>query len=464
MLKRYIGDKAFYRRVLGIALPIIIQNGIANFVSLLDNIMVGQVGTIPMSGVSIVNGLIFVFNICIFGASAGAGIFTAQFHGARDTESVRSTFRFKLLVCTAIGILGIALFWVADQPLIGLYLTGEGDPAEAQQILGYGLEYLHIMLWGFIPFALSNAYSSTLRETGETVVPMAASIAAVLVNLVLNYILIFGHLWFEPMGVNGAAIATVISRYVELAINMIWTHSHPGKHPYIRGVFRSLRIPGTLLRQITVKGMPLLMNEFLWSTAMAVQNQCYSTCSLEVVPAMNIASTLFNLGSVVFLSMGNAVGIIMGQMLGAGNPEETIRDHNRKLIAFSVVTGGFFGGVMALFSGVFPMLYNTTDQVRQLATYLICINAVMMTFNSYTNAAYFTLRSGGKTLVTFLFDSCFAWICCVPVAFILSRFTDMDILPLYMICQSLEFIKCVLGAIMIHRGSWIQNLTQNTAK
>lgn len=462
MLKKWIGDKAFYRRVIAIALPIIVQSGIANFVSLLDNIMVGRVGTVPMSGVSIVNGLIFVFNICIFGASAGAGIFTAQFHGAKDTESVRYTFRFKLLVCAVIGILGVALFLVADEPLIGLYLTGEGDPAEARQILGYGLEYLHIMLWGFIPFALSNAYSSTLRETGETVIPMVASVAAVLVNLVLNYILIFGRLGFEAMGVRGAALATVISRYVELAINVIWTHTHPEKHPYCRGVFRSLRIPGALLRQITVKGMPLLMNEFLWSTAMAIQNQCYSTCSLDVVPAMNIASTLFNLGSVVFLSMGNAVGIIMGQMLGAGHGVETIRDHNRKLIAFAVVTGGSFGGIMALFSGLFPQLYNTTDQVRQLAGYLICINAVMMVFNSYTNATYFTLRSGGKTWVTFLFDSCFAWGLCVPVALILSRFTGMGILPLYMICQSLEFIKCALGGVMIRQGKWIQNLTQAT--
>lgn len=463
MLKRYIGDKAFYRRVLGIALPIIIQNGIANFVSLLDNIMVGQVGTIPMSGVSIVNGLIFVFNLCVFGASSGAGIFTAQFHGSKDTQGVRHTFRFKLLICTLIGILGTVLFLLWGEPLISLYLTGEGDAATAAAVLESGREYLMIMLIGLIPFALSNVYSSTLRETGQTVVPMVASITAVLVNLVLNYVLIFGHLWFEPMGVNGAAIATVISRFVELGINVIWTHCNPGKNPYIKGVYRSLYIPGSLLRSIAVKGMPLLVNEFLWSSAMAVSNQCYSTCGLDVVPAMNIASTLFGLGSVVFLSMGNAVGIIMGQMLGAGNPEETVWDHNRKLIAFSVVTGGFFGGVMALFSGVFPLLYNTTQEVRQLATYLICVNAFMMAFNSYTNAAYFTLRSGGKTLVTFLFDSCFVWSICVPVAFVLSRFTDMDILPLYMICQSLEFIKCILGAVMIRRGTWIQNLTQNTA-
>ena len=124
MFHRYIGDRAFYRHVLGIAVPIIIQNGITNFVSLLDNIMVGQVGTIPMSGVSIVNGLIFVFNLCIFGASSGAGIFTAQFHGSAATEGVRYTFRFKFLICLLLGLLGGTIFALKGSTLIGLYLTG----------------------------------------------------------------------------------------------------------------------------------------------------------------------------------------------------------------------------------------------------------------------------------------------------------------------------------------------------
>ena len=172
MFKRYIGDKAFYRRVFGVAIPIIIQNGITNFVSLLDNIMVGQVGTVSMSGVSIVNGLMFVFNLCIFGCSSGAGIFTAQYHGSGDREGVRNTFRFKILSCLALALVGIGIFYFGGQGLIGLYLTGEGDPQEAAGAMAYGLSYLQRMLLGLIPFALCNAYSSTLRETGETMVPM----------------------------------------------------------------------------------------------------------------------------------------------------------------------------------------------------------------------------------------------------------------------------------------------------
>ena len=459
MLQRYIGDRAFYRRALTVAVPIIIQNGITNFVSLLDNIMVGQVGTVPMSGVSIVNQLLFVFNLCVFGASSGAGIFTAQFKGSHDHNGIRHTFRFKSIICLVITFVGIGIFLSAGDSLIGLYLTGDGDAAMAEGALHYGLQYLAVMLWGLVPFAITNTYSSTLRETGETFVPMVGGIIAVFVNLVLNYVLIFGHFGAPAMGVEGAALATVISRYAELLIVAGWTHLHKARNPYIVGVYRSFHIPGRLLRSIVIKGMPLLVNEFFWASGMAILNQCYSTCGLDVVPAMNISSTLFNLASVVFLSMGNSVGILMGQMLGAGSTEEQVRDANRKLLTVCVTAGAFFGCIMASCSGLFPLLYNTTDEVRRLAAQLICVCAVMMPFNSYTNATYFTLRSGGQTMVTFLFDSCFVWTCCVPLAYCLSRFVQLPILPLYILCQGTDLIKCTLGFFMLKQGKWIQNLT-----
>ena len=460
MFKKFIGDRAFYRRVLMVAVPIIIQNGITNFVSLLDNIMVGQVGTAQMSGVSIVNNLLFVFNMCVFGATSGAGIFTAQFHGSQDHEGVRHTLRFKILICLTLAAAGIGIFLGWGKTLVLLYLQGEGDAQTISASLGYSMGYLKIMLLGLLPFALSNAYSGTLRETGKSTVPMVAGICAVFVNLGLNYVLIFGHFGAPALGVNGAAIATVISRYVELAVVALWTHLNPGKNPFIKGVFRSLYIPGRLFKNICIKGMPLLANEFFWATGMAFLNQCYSTRGLDVVAAFTIATTLSNLANVVFLAMGNAVGIIMGQMLGAGTDAATVRDTNRKLIFVSVASCAIFGGLMAAVSGVFPLFYNTTASVRGIATSLICVSAAIMPFNAYTTASYFTLRSGGKTAITFLFDSGFVWCVIVPLAFCLSRFTSLPIIPLYALCQATDLLKCAVGYVMIRNGSWIQNLTQ----
>ncbi len=458
MFKRYLGDRHFYRRVLAVALPIIVQNGITNFVSLLDNIMVGQVGTVQMSGVAIVNQLLFVFNLCIFGAVSGAGIFTAQYYGSENHEGIRHTFRFKILIGALLTAFGIGVLLKAGQPLISLYLRGEGAAEDVVQTLAFGWDYLLVMLWGLPAFAISTAYSSTLREGNQTLVPMVAGICAVLINLCLNYVLIFGHLGFPVMGIRGAAIATVISRYVELAIVAGWTHLNSDKNLFIKGAYRSVHIPSHLLGQIMRKGFPLLINEALWSIGMAMLNQSFSTRGLDVVAAQNISSTIYNLSSVVFLSMGNAVGIIMGQMLGANRSESEIRDSNRKLMFTSVFSCLIFGGLMAAVSGLFPKIYNTTDDVRALATKLICISAMMMPFNAYTNACYFTLRSGGKTLVTFLFDSCYVWVVCVPLAFILSRYTTLAIIPLYAICQSMDMLKSAIGAYIVHKGTWIQNL------
>lgn len=459
MLQRYIGDRAFYRRTLTTALPIILQNLITNFVAMLDIVMVGQLHTAQISAVTISNNnLLFIFNLCMFGCASSAGIFTTQFHGSDDQEGIRHTFRFKFISCALLTVVAAAIFYFGSDTLVGLYLKGEGDPVLAADTLFYGRQYLRIMILGLIPFALTNVYASTLRECGHPTLPMVAGIIATAVNLVFNYILIFGHLGAPAMGVAGAAIATVISRYVELAIVAIWTHRHAGLCPYIRGVYRSFHISKQLLKQILAKGWPLILNETLFSAGLALLNQSYSLCGLDVVPALSISSTIYNLTAVVFRSIGITVGILTGQMLGAGLSREEVQSSNRKQITLCVVSGIVFGALTALLRNVFPMVFKTTDDVRHLAGQLILISALCMPLHAYIMPAYFTLRSGGKTFITFLFDSGSIWALMLPLAFALTRFTDMDIIPVYIACNSVDIIKCFIGAVLIRKGSWIQNL------
>lgn len=459
MLQKLIGDKAFYRRVAGVAVPIVIQNTISNFVSLLDNIMVGQVGTLQMSGVAIVNQLMFIFYLCVFGVMAGAGIFTAQFYGSLDHQGIRRTFRFKIIAGLLLSVGSILLFLFAGTPLIGLYLQSDSSPADAAQTLSYGLDYLQMMLWGLIPFAISNAYASTLRETGITTVPMVASVTAVLTNLILNYVLIFGRFGAPAMGATGAALATVISRFLELAIIAIWTHCNPQRNPFIVGAYRSAYIPAALLKNILIKGTPLFLNEGLFATGTALVNQCYSTRGLDVVAAINISNTIYNLASVVYLSMGTVIGIIMGQMMGAGSSKENIRDNHRKLVALAVGSCAVFSLFLLAISIPFPRIYNTTTDVRSLATKLIIVSAAIMPVHAYIHAVYFAMRSGGKTLITFFFDSGFIWLVCLPLAYCLSRFTAISILPLFIACSCVELLKSIIGFFIIRSDFWIRNLT-----
>lgn len=459
MRKKLIGNREFYKMVLSVAVPIMIQNGITNFVGLLDNIMVGRIGTEQMSGIAIVNQLMMVFNISIFGAISGAGIFGAQFFGCDDHKGVRDTFRFKLYACLLIVILGLLIFIFAGEPLILLYLHGEGMDEQLNAALGYGKEYLAVMLVGLFPFALEQVYTSTLRECGETMVPMKAGIAAVLVNLVFNYLLIFGKFGFPELGVAGAAIATVISRFVQTAIVIIWTHKHADRMKFITGAYASPVIPLGLVGNILKKGTPLIVNEILWAAGMAYMMQCYSVRGLSAIAALNISSTISNLFNTVFIAMGSAIAIIVGQLLGAGKMDEA-KDTDTKLIAFSVACCVAIGGILALTAPLFPMMYNTSEEVKGLATAFIRIVACCMPMAAFMHASYFTLRSGGKTIVTFLFDSVFLWCASIPLAYVLSRYTTLHVIPLYLACQLIDIIKCVIGFILVKKGVWIQNIVQ----
>lgn len=456
--KKLVGDKAFYKMVLAVAVPIMLQNGITNFVGLLDNIMVGRIGTEQMSGIAIVNQLLMVFNLSIFGAISGAGIFSAQFFGCGDHKGVRDTFRFKMYICLAILFLGVAIFICGGEELILLYLHGEeGSQAQLEAALGYGKEYLAVMLVGLIPFVIEQVYTSTLRECGETMVPMKAGVTAVLVNLIFNYLLIFGKFGFPELGVVGAAIATVLSRFVQAGIVVAWTHRNVEKMPFIDGAYASPKLPGHLVQKILVKGTPLMVNEILWSAGMAYMMQCYSVRGLAAIAALNISSTISNVFNTVFIAMGSAVAIIVGQLLGAGRMEEA-KDTDTKLIAFSVASCVAIGSVLALTARLFPMMYNTEAQVKELATSFIRIAALCMPMAGFMHASYFTLRSGGKTIITFLFDSVYLWGVSIPLAYVLSRYTTLHIVPLYLACQMVDIIKCMIGFILVKKGVWLQNI------
>lgn len=461
LLKKYIGDKAFYKYVLAITLPIMLQNGITQFVNMLDNIMVGRIGTTEMTGVAVSNQLIFVFNLCVFGAVSGAGIFGAQFYGKGDNEGMRFTFRFKVLLGFGLLAVALPLLYFGGDALISTFLTGEGQEVDPVLALKNAKEYLDIMLIGLVPFAFIQVYSSSLRETGETVLPMKASIVAVIINLVFNYIFIFEHFGYFGWGVKGAAIATVMSRFVELFIVAFWTHKNKVKNAFIVDVYKSLYIPLSLSKKILAKGLPLMLNEAFWSAGITMLNQRYSVKGIDVVAANNISQTFWNVFSVVFISTGAAIAIIIGQLLGAGKFEEA-KDTDRKLIAFSVILSTLVGAVYFGAAFFIPSFYNTEETVRNLATGIMCISACVMPINAFAHASYFTLRSGGKVIITFLFDSVFIWVVCVPVAFVLTEFTALTILPIFAIVQALELIKCILGAILLEKGVWIRNIVDNT--
>ena len=394
-------DRSYIKTLLKIAIPMMVQNGISNFVNLLDNLMIGSIGTNAI-----------VFFLVIFGATAGVGIFTAQYKGKGDTEGIRYSFRFKLVFNAILSAICTLFFVLYSRHLINLFLLGEAE--------------------------LTQAYGGTLRDLGNTKVPMFASVAAIFVNLIGNWLLIYGHFGLPAMGAEGAAIATVASRFVELAILIIYTGKHPDLFPFIKGAFKHFHVPGRLAGRFILRALPLMANETFWSLGMTTINQCYSYRSFDAVAATQIESTIWNLMGVAFIAMGEAVGIMMGHILGSGELE----DAKKK------------AGTMRRFT----LLYNTTDEIRSLATVFILIAAANMPFCAYTHASYFIIRSGGNALITVLFDSVFTWVIVVPLAAYMSYFTGISIILMVAIIRATEIIKCLIAFAFVRSGIWVRNI------
>ena len=462
---KYFGDRAFYKYVLGLAIPIIIQNFITNFLSMLDNLMVGTLGTASMSGVSVANQFLFVYMLAIFGLVSGAGIFGAQYAGNNDPDGLRNAFRFKVAAGLLLTFLFCWLYAVQNEFLIGLYLKGDGDPALRAETLAVAKKYMLIMLVGLYPAAMTQAYASTLRETGQTKVPMAASMTGVLVNLIGDYVLIFGKFGAPRLEVAGAAIATVFARFVELAFLIIWTHTHTssGLISFASKAYRSFKIPVSLIKGIVLKGTPLMLNEVLWAAGMTRLTQCYSHRGIDVVAAFSISQTFWGLFGTIFLSMGATVGIVVGQKLGAGDMKE-VKYTAYKLIVLSLGIS-IATAVMYVFASLFvPELYSTTTAVKHIATRLMMIAAISMPADSISNSTYFTVRSGGKTIITFIMDAGFVWVFLVTTATLLVNFTALSVFWIYFVIQLLNYVKAAIGIYLTMEGKWINNLINENAQ
>ena len=457
MFKRLIGTRAFYRSVLTLLIPIIIQQFITSFVSLLDNVMVGRLGTEAISAVSIANTILMVFNLAIFGGLSGISIYGAQFFGRGDMDGMRHTLRLKLLFSLLCSLLGVLVYRFSGEGFIRSFLQGDSNGGDLPLTLRMGTEYMQVMLWGLLPFAIVQTYAGSLREAGETVVPMAAGICAIVTNLFLNWVLIFGRLGFAAMGARGAAVATVISRYVELGIVVAWAHRHTAAYRFLAGLYRGFSVPARLIRRVVPTAAPLLINEILWSLGMTLINQLYSSRGLNAVAALNICGTAWNLFCVIMFAMGSAVSILVGQRLGAGEIEEA-RDVDRKLIFLTEVIHVLIGGCMILASGLIPLLYNVGPDVRDLTRRLLIIAGLALPIHSFAHVTYFTIRSGGKTFITFLFDAVYTWAVTVLLAFLLCRLTDWPIVTVYACVQFVDVIKIVIGLLMLRSGFWAQNV------
>lgn len=456
-MKKFIGNKSFYKMLFAIVMPIVLQQFITQFVGLLDNLMVGQVGTSEMTGVSLANQLLFVFNLGVFGSLSGVSIFATQYYGAKNKDGYQESFRFKWIITCIIFLITTSIFLLFSEQLLSIFINSqEGEDANPALVLLHGKQYLWIMLVGNLAFVIKEIYASSLREMKETFVPMISGVIAILVNLVFNYLLIFGKFGFPTLGIEGAAIATVISRFVEMFVIIIYVQIKKEKFNYFKGIFKG-KVHFSFVKKVMPKTLLLLTNEVLWALGLTLILSCYGIRGLDFVASFNICNTINNVFITVGTSLGNATAIILGNKIGK-NDIEGAKSDSYKILFFALVVSLVFTGVMILTSKALPNLYNTTDSIKQVATNLIVIAAILLPLHSFNTCCYFTLRSGGRIFITILFDSVFVLLIRLPLAFILAKYTSLNIYLVFTFVTGIDIIKVFVGYILVDKGIWLKSL------
>jgi putative MATE family efflux protein len=450
-MKSLIGDKKFYQRLIAITVPIILQQLITSSVQLVDNIMVGQLAEIQSNAVFVVNQIYFVLMLITFGVMSGAGIYSAQYYGAKDFDKLKQTFRFKLNAGIVVGLLSFLVFTFLQRFLISNF-------TDESVTIGLGMSYMNTIRWAIIPFILSIAISSTFREIGIVKPLLYISIVAIFTNTVLNYILIFGHLGFDAMGTDGAAIATLIARCVEFLLMVGFLMK--------RGiVFKTklidlFKINKKVLIAIVAVGAPLTLNEFLWSMGQTMFVKAYSERGTNALGAMYITNSVSQLVFVTFGAWATGIAVMVGNTLGE-NRLDIAKDNAKKLIftafAFSIFTGVILFGLSYFIVDIFQF----EDITKSWASFNIRVNALFIPLYSLNVAIYFTLRSGGDMRSTVMMDSGFMWVVSVPVALSLAYFTTLPITLMFLLVQSLEIPKSIFGLYRYKKEYWLKNLAKN---
>lgn len=447
-LKKYIGNKAFYKIVFFVTLPLVLQQVLINIVNLADNVMVGQLTQIEMNGVYIASQIFFVCMLGLFGSIEGSSIFFAQYFGGNDEKHMRFVFKFK---CVASLLIAVILFLVLTfflEPLAGLFSDVKTEIEVCKQ-------YMDILKFTLFPFALSNVLSSSFREVKKTSIPMWASALALVFNISLNYILIFGNFGFKELRVEGAAIATLIARLFEFAFLLFMTYLL--KMNYIKKLFTSEKLEKGLTKRLIRCSIPLFLNELLWSTGQMVISIALCTRGGNARNALSIATTVNNLFYIGALSLGNAIAIIVGNTLGSGDIEKA-KIEARQLIVLAIMVAIVFGLALICFAPLITMAYNVSNEVRTFAINAMKIYGSLMWLFAINCSCFFVIRAGGNTKIVLAFDSMFGWIIQVPAALLFAFFTNVSFEMLFFIVYIVEIIKLVIGLTMVHKNKWAKNI------
>lgn len=450
LLVDFYRDREYFVLLVKIALPIALQNLIMSSLNMVGTMMVGQLGETMVASVGVANQIFFLMNLLVFGVTSGAAIFTAQFWGKRDITNIRKVLSLSI----SLSITGALVFFVIAEAFPGFVLgIYSKDPAVIQA----GSQYLRIMAGSFVFFAITASYGTVLRSTGDVRTPLMISVAALSLNTMLSYLLIFGIFGLPALGIRGAGVGIVVARMVEcLALLFIVYRRNLPAAVRLEDV-RSLNFK--FVKQVLKPVLPVTLNELLWAFGATAYSVIYARIGTDAMAAVSIASSIDQMALVLIFGISNACAILVGNRIGAGDHDKAFRYAVRSL-GLGVGLGVFMGVVLFLVSRPVLTLYKVSPDVILLTQRLLVVISCFLWLR-ISNLLYYVgiFRSGGDTRYAFIFDVGTIWLVGVPMASLAAFVFHLPVYWVYLFVMSDELTKSTAGFFRLISKKWIHDLT-----
>jgi len=452
-MQLYIKDKSFLKEFLTLVIPIATQNLILSSLNLIDTIMVGQLGEQSIAAVGLANQFYFLFNLLLFGIISGASILFAQYWGKKDLVNFRKVQGIALITSILCAIVFNVIGVLFPEFVMGIFST---DPV----VIALGSQFLKVSSMSYIFTSITFCYSFASRASGEAKIPLFSSIIAILINIVLNYILIFGKFGFAPMGVKGSATGTLIARIVEMCVILIITYHL--KLPGASTIKELTSASRTFVVRMFKTINPVILNEFFWALGISMYTVAYGRIGTEAIASINIATVIERIAMVLFIGMANACAVIIGNKIGEGQNDKAFY-YSKKLLITGPIIGIGMGVILALISPLILTFYKVSPGVANTSIHVLYAISALMPIRVFNNILIVgVLRGGGDTKYTLLIDAFSVWVVGVPLAFLGATFFKFPVTIVYLLVGVEEVFKFILGLYRFRTKKWINNLVHES--
>ncbi len=445
-------NKVFYRQLIMIAVPITIQNIISSSINMVDVFMIGKLGAPELAALGLANQIMFLMALLLYGINSGSAVFMSQFWGKRDEKNLYKILGLALTLSVVVGVLFFLAAQIAPKFLIRLYSPDIG-------VINLGASYLKIVSWSYVFTALSMVYAIQLRSVGIVKLGVYASVVSLIINVFLNYLLIFGKLGFPELGIQGAAIATLIARTIE-AITIV-TVVYKRKYPLACELKEMTKIDLEFVRKFRETTLPIVLNEMLWALGMTAYTMVYARMSTESIAVINIVDSIAKILFTGFFGVASATAVMVGNKIGEKDEEEAIR-YAKMLGRISIYLGIITGMVLAIIINPLLGFYNLDSRVVKLAMYTAYVLAILTPFKSFTSTTVVgILRSGGDVKYCLILDITAMWLVGIPAVIYGGLYLGLPIFIVYGLAGSEEAIKFIFCVRRVRSKKWVKNLVKD---